>query len=151
MINIYAEEPYSEFVDVSILAKAIQTCFDLSGVDEELDINLVIDSDEAIHELNKEYRGVDSPTDVLSFESGEIDPETGREQLGDIMISYPRAVEQANKSGHPIIAEIQLLTIHGTLHLLGHDHADDEEKAKMWAMQRSVLDAVGCILAVYPE
>lgn len=96
-----------------------------------------------MHELNKEFLDVDSPTDVLSFPASEPDPETGSVYLGDILISIPRAAQQAQSAGHPLEAEVQLLTVHGTLHLLGFDHASDEEKAVMWNEQAKVLERIG--------
>ena len=75
------------------------------------------------------YLGIDGPTDVLSFPASEMDPETGVHYIGDILISIPRAQAQADAAGHPLEAEVQLLVVHGVLHLLGHDHAQAEEKA----------------------
>ena len=82
-------------------------------------------------------------TDVLSFPSDEVDPETGSQYLGDIIISIPRAAQQAQVGGHSLEAEVQLLVVHGTLHLLGHDHAEAEEKARMWAAQAEVMGRLG--------
>jgi probable rRNA maturation factor len=96
-----------------------------------------------LHELNREYLDVDAPTDVLSFPADEEDPETGIPYLGDILISIPRAMQQAQAAGHPVEAEVQLLVVHGTLHLLGHDHAEVEEKARMWKAQSEVMSKLG--------
>lgn len=104
--------------------------------EEEPDFTLSFVDPERIRELNKTWRNVDSVTDVLSFESdGEIDPETGKEYLGDILICPAQAKLQADISGHGIEEEISLLLIHGLLHLLGYDHLDDEQKAEMWKYQ----------------
>ncbi|MBL0348565.1 rRNA maturation RNase YbeY [Candidatus Villigracilis affinis] len=73
----------------------------------------------------------------------ETDPETGAQYLGDIVISIPRAMLQAQAGGHPLEAEVQLLVVHGTLHLLGHDHAEVEEKARMWQAQAEVMSRLG--------
>ncbi|MGH2523455.1 MAG: rRNA maturation RNase YbeY, partial [Anaerolineales bacterium] len=83
--------------------------------------------------------GHDYPTDVLSFPSEETDPETGMRYFGDIAISFPHAHAQAAAGGHPVAAELQLLVVHGVLHLLGHDHAKRAEKARMWAAQAEIL------------
>lgn len=107
------------------------------------DITIVLTDDKQLHELNKEFLDVDSPTDVLSFPASETDPETGTVYLGDILISIPRATQQAESAGHPLEAEVQLLTVHGTLHLLGFDHASDEEKTVMWNEQAKVLERLG--------
>jgi probable rRNA maturation factor len=86
---------------------------------------------------------VDAPTDVLSFPASESDPETGTPYLGDILISIPRATIQAQVAGHAVEEEVQLLVVHGTLHLLGHDHAEAEEKARMWKAQAEVMSRLG--------
>ena len=107
------------------------------------DLTVVLTDDAQLHELNRDYLGVDAPTDVLSFPASETDPETARRYLGDILISVQRAGEQAKAASHELKAEVQLLTVHGTLHLLGHDHAEVEEKARMWKAQAEVLERLG--------
>ncbi|MFN3491844.1 MAG: rRNA maturation RNase YbeY, partial [Anaerolineales bacterium] len=106
-------------------------------------ITIVLTDDRQLHELNHDFLGVDSPTDVLSFLSLEIDPETNELYLGDILISIPRAKQQAESAGHPLEAEALLLTVHGTLHLLGYDHSTEEEKIIMWNEQAKVLERLG--------
>ena len=103
--------------------------------------------------MNRDYLGIDAPTDVLSFpasemadshiDASEIDPETGSPYLGDILISVPYAAQSAAKAGHPLEAEMQLLVVHGVLHLLGHDHAKVREKARMWKAQAEILESLG--------
>jgi probable rRNA maturation factor len=107
------------------------------------DLTIVLTDDTQLHELNRDYLGIDAPTDVLSFPASETDPETARRYLGDIIISIPRAGEQARAAGHTLEAEVQLLTVHGTLHLLGYNHAEAEEKARMWKAQAEVLEGLG--------
>jgi probable rRNA maturation factor len=80
---------------------------------------------------------------VLSFPASETDPETGARYLGDILISLPRAQTQADAAGHSLEAEVQLLVVHGVLHLIGHDHAETEEKARMWKAQAEILENLG--------
>jgi probable rRNA maturation factor len=104
------------------------------------DLSIVLTDDAQLHELNREYLDIDAPTDVLSFPASETDPETARRYLGDILISVPRAAEQARTAGHALEAEVQLLTVHGTLHLLGYDHAEADEKARMWKAQAEILE-----------
>ena len=105
------------------------------------DFTLTFLEPEGIRELNRNFRQVDAVTDVLSFESdGEIDPETGTEYLGDIVICPEQAARQAEQSGHPVENEIALLEIHGLLHLLGYDHLDQEQKDEMWHYQDLYLD-----------
>jgi probable rRNA maturation factor len=107
------------------------------------DLTIVLTDDAQLHGLNRDYLGIDTPTDVLSFPASETDPETGRRYLGDILISVPRAEEQARAAGHPLEAEVQLLTVHGTLHLMGFDHAGAADKARMWKVQGKVLERLG--------
>jgi probable rRNA maturation factor len=107
------------------------------------DLTIVLTDDPQLQELNRDYLGIDTPTDVLSFPASETDPETDRRYLGDILISVPRAEEQARAAGHPLEAEAQLLTVHGTLHLLGFDHAGAADKARMWKAQGEILERLG--------
>jgi probable rRNA maturation factor len=109
----------------------------------EGDLSIVLTDDAQLRQLNRDYLGVDAPTDVLSFPSAETDPETDAVYLGDILISVPRAREQAGAAGHPLEAEVQLLVVHGALHLLGHDHAEAEDKSRMWAAQAAILESIG--------
>ncbi len=108
------------------------------------DASIVLTGDEQLRELNAQYLGIDSPTDVLSFPSGEVDPDTQELYLGDVIISLPRAALQAAAGGHAVEDELALLVVHGMLHLLGHDHADADEKALMWSKQAEILDRLGC-------
>jgi len=107
------------------------------------DLTIVLTDDAQLHELNRDYLGIDAPTDVLSFPASETDPETARRYLGDILISVPHAGEQAKAAGHTLEAEVQLLTVHGTLHLLGYDHAEAKEKKRMWKAQAEALERLG--------
>jgi probable rRNA maturation factor len=116
---------------------------DLGPESAHADLTIALTDDRQLHELNLDYLGVDSPTDVLSFPAAEMDPENDSLYLGDIAISIPRAAQQAQQGGHPVEAEAQLLVVHGTLHLLGYDHSTDEEKAVMWAEQARVLERLG--------
>lgn len=107
------------------------------------DLSIVLTDDKRLHELNRDYLGIDAPTDVLSFPASESDPETGAPYLGDILISIPRAKAQAKAAGHALDADVQLLVVHGVLHLLGHDHAKPREKSKMWKAQAEILAELG--------
>lgn len=116
---------------------------DLGPASTHADMSIVLTDDRQLHELNLDYLNVDAPTDVLSFSAGEVDPETETLYLGDVAISIPRAIQQAQNGGHSVEAEVQLLVVHGILHLLGYDHSTDEEKAVMWAEQSKVLERLG--------
>jgi probable rRNA maturation factor len=124
-----------------ILERAAQAVLTHQSTDG--DLTLVLTDDEQLHALNREYLGIDGPTDVLSFPASETDPETARRYLGDIIISVPRAEAQSQSAGHALEAEVQLLAVHGTLHLLGYDHAEADEKARMWKAQAEVLEKLG--------
>ncbi len=108
-------------------------------------LSLLLTDDAALQNLNYRFRQENKPTDVLSFPAG--DPGPGPVEpvryLGDIAISIPYAQRQARQQGHSLLAELQLLAIHGTLHLLGYDHTDAAEKKEMWAAQTAVLTQLG--------
>lgn len=116
---------------------------------EEVSVTLV--DDEEIRQLNKDYRGLDSATDVLSFaldeeeQAGEIPFANASDLhlLGDIIISVERASEQAGDFGHSLEREIGFLTIHGMLHLLGYDHNETEETKEMRELEEKILKASG--------
>jgi probable rRNA maturation factor len=107
------------------------------------DLTVVLTGDDQLQELNRQYLGIDAPTDVLSFPASEIDPDSRTAYLGDVLISIPRAEAQAEAAGHPLQSEVQLLVVHGVLHLLGFDHAGTEDRARMWSVQGEVLERIG--------
>jgi probable rRNA maturation factor len=110
--------------------------------DPPVSITILLTSDEHVQTLNRDYLGFDMPTDVLSFPAGE--PINGAlSYLGDVAISVPAAERQAETGGHSIGAELQLLTVHAVLHLLGYDHAEDAEKSEMWMAQARILENLG--------
>ncbi len=145
-VHLFVAETFRDAVDANQLAQAAQAVWEAHGTGAPAACSVEIAADKALRALNARYRGVDAPTDVLSFEDGTPDPETGAVYLGDIAISYPQAARQAARGGHPVAWELCLLVVHGMLHLLGYDHAEPEEKARMWAAQRAVLEALGCPL-----
>ncbi len=153
MINIYVDELYRDLVNTAELVRGAEAVLRSYAQSTNSDLTITIEQDERLRELNYQFLGINEPTDVLSFPSGEEDPdvETRRVYLGDIIISYPRAFEQASASGHPITSEIMLLVVHGTLHLLGYDHGDAESKQRMWSAQMDVLKILGVQLAHLPE
>ena len=140
MINI---EPHPDFSKTELLEATARATLEHESADLDADLSIVLTDDAQLRELNRDYLGIDAPTDVLSFPASESDPETGARYLGDILISVPRAAEQAKAAGHDLQGEVQLLVVHGILHLLGHDHAEAEEKARMWAAQADVLERLG--------
>jgi len=115
-------------------------------------LSVVITNDKKIQELNNAYLGINQPTDVLSFPSdNEIDPDSGEKYLGDILISFPRAEQQAKQLEHSTLDEIRLLIVHGVLHLLGYDHGNEIEKNNMWLVQTEILKSFNVYLDRLPE
>jgi len=132
----------------AMLSQAIQEAIRLSGGPEEAEVSLMLVDDRRIHALNLEYRGVDRPTDVLSFalqEEAEEEPDSEFEDdmLGDIVISAERAREQAGEYGHSFEREIVYLAVHGTLHLLGYDHEEEKDKQEMRSKEEEVMALLG--------
>ncbi|MDR1892284.1 MAG: rRNA maturation RNase YbeY [Oscillospiraceae bacterium] len=113
------------------------------------EVGVTFADDAQIAQLNAKHRGINAPTDVLSFplcQDGnyDVNPETGAKQLGDVVISVPRAVKQASEYGHPLQREIGYLTAHGILHLLGYDHVDNGlETVRMREKEEKVLTELG--------
>ncbi|WP_075365608.1 rRNA maturation RNase YbeY [Desulfosporosinus metallidurans] len=130
-----------------LLEQAIKEAIHLSGGPEEAEVSLMLVDDQRIHELNRDYRGVDHSTDVLSFalqdETDEPDSEFEDEMLGDIVISVERAREQAGDYGHSFEREIVYLAVHGTLHLLGYDHEEESDKQEMRSKEEEVMAILG--------
>lgn len=127
-----------------LLLAAAREAIDQQGVSSQVEITILLSDDNQLHELNRQFLGIDGPTDVLSFPAGEeTDPDSEEAYLGDIIISVERARAQAESGGHSLESELQLLIVHGVLHLLGHDHAEEEEKAVMWAAQAEILQRLG--------
>ncbi|KAF0108364.1 MAG: hypothetical protein FD146_938 [Anaerolineaceae bacterium] len=147
---IHVEIDAETNISAELVERAARAALDLSGA-PDADLTVVLAGDERIRLLNRDFLGKDAPTDVLSFPADEPDPETGRRYLGDVVLSVPRAAAQAGERGHALEAEVQLLVVHGVLHLLGHDHAQAEEKARMWAAQSEVLARLGVSPAVVHE
>jgi probable rRNA maturation factor len=131
----------SEMID--LCERAAQTTLARAHTSPIAGLTIVITDDDQLHQLNRNFLGIDAPTDVLSFPVEEIDPDSGEEYLGDTLISYPRAVAQADAGNHTVQDELQLLVVHGVLHLLGYDH-NEGEKQVMWAIQSEILADLGC-------
>ncbi len=146
LIQVWVDEAFVGQVDVPALRRAAAATLAHQGVGDAVALTVWVRDDEALREWNRRFRGVDAPTDVLSFPDGEEDPESNVVYLGDVLISYSRALAQAEAGGHAVADELALLVVHGVLHLLGHDHATPAEKERMWAAQREILQALGCPL-----
>ena len=142
MIDIRISPTFQAVVDAGWLQSVCENCADLLAIGAD-DFSVIIEDDEFIRDLNRTYRAIDKPTDVLSFEMGYTDPETGRKYLGDIVLSAETALRQAEQRMIKHTDEISLLIVHGLLHLLGYDHADVSDKKRMWARQAEVLTGLG--------
>ena len=122
---------------------AAQATLEAGRAPRDASLTVLVTGDEAVRKLNAEFLGHDAPTDVLAFPAGT--PPIGDEDgyLGDIVISLETARRQAEAGGHALADEVQLLSVHGILHLLGHDHAEPGEKAAMWSVQAKALAGLG--------
>lgn len=139
MIHIESKYPLPK----ELLERAARAVLAHQDEPQDCELSIVLTDNEQLQVLNLNYLGIDAPTDVLSFPASETDPESGARYIGDILISVPRAQSQADAAGHPLEAEVQLLVVHGALHLLGYDHDVPEEKARMWQAQAEILDTLG--------
>ena len=130
--------------DLQVLAaRVVQEVLAAEGVAKEAEVSVVFVDDEYIRHLNRQYRGVDSPTDVLSFAMLEGEPLAGKEEeliLGDVVVSLPAAQRQSAEYGHSLAREVAYLIVHGVLHLLGYDHQTAEQKQAMRAKEEAVLE-----------
>jgi probable rRNA maturation factor len=146
-VEVHVAAQFRRLVNADLVRRAALVVLAHEGVTGQGELSVVITDNDEVHDLNRRFRGVDVPTDVLAFgaegkEGEDTDFVTAPDApllLGDVVISCPRAQEQAVEAGHPLAAEIQLLVVHGVLHLLGYDHARPEEKAVMWARQDEIL------------
>jgi probable rRNA maturation factor len=145
-IHLKIGPSYARRAPAATLRAAARAALTHQSAPAPSDLSVLITGEGELRALNREFLGHDRPTDVLSFPSGEPNPATGRLYLGDIAISFPQAAAGAARGGHPVKAELQLLIVHGVLHLLGHDHAQKAEKARMWAAQAAILSELGAAI-----
>lgn len=149
-IDLQIDEAYQDLAPSAMLIAAVQATLEREQA-SQAEVSIVITGDELLHQLNLEYRGIDAPTDVLSFSAQEdqgdstvafVTAPEAETYLGDVIISFPMADRQAMAAGHSVANELCLLAVHGVLHLLGYDHATVEEESAMWAVQDAVLAAL---------
>jgi len=145
-IDVQTSPRFAGEVDEELLRRVTTEVLRREGVEDEVALSVIITDDEAVRELNRQFRDVDAPTDVLAFGSGEegdfVTAPGEPAYLGDVVISYHRAVVQAEEYGHSLNRELALLAVHGVLHLLGYDHANEAERMEMWAIQNEVLESL---------
>lgn len=144
-----------------VAKQVIEAALDYVECPYEAEVNLLLTMNEQIHEMNLEFRGIDRPTDVLSFpmveypEPGTFDfleeqeecfhPESGELMLGDIVISKEKVIAQAEEYGHSILREYAFLIAHSMLHLTGYDHMEDEERRIMEAKQNEIMNRLNIL------
>ena len=110
---------------------------------EEAGLTVVLADEAEISALNFQFAGLNEPTDVLSFLDGELDPDSGQVYLGDVIVCPPIALAGAARGRHTLLDELTLLTVHGVLHLLNHDHDREDDRARMWEAQTRILRRLG--------
>ena len=142
-----------------IIREIVAAAIDYENCPYECEVSVMITDNDGIHELNREARGIDAPTDVLSFpmveypapadfdilesEADAFNPDTGELLLGDIVLNQDRIASQAEEYGHPQRRELAFLVAHSMLHLMGYDHMMDEERIEMERRQREILEGKG--------
>lgn len=143
MFEIF-NETNEEIEEIKFLDEVIKHTLESENASDS-ELNVIIVDNEYIHKINKEYRGIDRPTDVISFAlEDEPDIKLDHRVLGDIYISIDRAREQANEYNHSLKRELCFLCVHGVLHLLGYDHMKSkEEEIIMFGKQDKILDELG--------
>ena len=147
-IDIHVDNEFRTLLDRGRARKIVRQVLKAERVTPPYELGLVFTDKEKVRQLNRDYRGVDQPTDVLAFymrpqkgsDSSFANPPDGVAHLGEVIISYPQALAQAKKQGHPLQRELALLIIHGTLHLLSYDHEESREAKKMRAREKELLE-----------
>lgn len=149
MLDVQVDPRFEPDIDAALVERAVAGALAAEQVQGMVEVSVLVADDEELHRLNRDYRHVDSATDVLSFaaaddESGFVSPPGAPRYLGDIAISYERVVAQAAEYGHSRERELAFLVVHGILHLLGYDHergpADERE---MRAREEVILNTLG--------
>jgi len=141
MITIIQNVLSPNQLNLDRLDKNIQLALQQLNVPDS-EVTIVLDSNKKLRELNKLYLGIDEITDVLSFKSDEVNPETGEKYLGDIVISLEKANDQAKDKNYYIELEVLTLVIHGLLHLLNYDHSIESDAKIMFEKQDRILEAI---------
>lgn len=142
MIDVFSETVELSEAERTGIRNAAQAALDSEGRDG--DLTILIDTPERIQTLNREFRHVDAVTDVLTFPAWEGEISLSADgYLGDIMICYDCAKEQAEQYGHSLLRELSFLAVHGCLHLLGYDHMTEADERVMREKQTAILDSMG--------
>lgn len=142
--NLYGDVKKFDFSVRKLISSVLRTIKKVEALNTEHIMSIILVDNDKIHEINREYRNIDRPTDVISFAG--IDASVNRElsyELGDIYISIDKVFEQANTYNHSVMREFAFLVTHGTLHLLGYDHIEYNEEQVMFKKQEEVLSILG--------
>lgn len=150
IINVQVLDDYQQHVPAEWIEIAARAALLHMDAGEDSELTVVIQSNDDLRNLNREFRGIDAATDVLAFPADELEPDSGSRYIGDIAIAYPYAREQAQQAGHPLEHEVKLLVVHGILHLFELDHVEDEDTREMWAAQYSIMDSLGIDIRQWP-
>jgi probable rRNA maturation factor len=149
-INILVDEGVEAGIEPSWLEDVAQRVLAAEKADAKAEVGIVVTGQEMVQQLNRDYRGQDEPTDVLAFSTREeadgpsfIFAPDGLLHLGEVIISYPQALKQAEEHGHTLKRELSILLIHGLLHLLGYEHEEKEPRSKMQAREKELLSLIG--------
>ena len=145
-VVVEVRPPFTTHVADTWVVTVIEHALRTQSAADGAALSVVVTDNEEIRSLNRAYRHVDAPTDVLAFADEDqpfVEPEGTPPYLGDIILSYPLALTQATEHGHPVEHELALLLVHGCLHLLGYDHAVDHEREQMWMRQDRILTDLG--------
>lgn len=137
-VNLINEFEFT-FKEEKIVKKIVKTICKVEKVKGKHVVSIIIVDNQKIHEINKQYRNIDRPTDVISFAAIDGE-ETLPEEMGDIFISYEKIIEQAKEYEHSVLREFAFLVTHGMYHLLGYDHMNQEDEKIMFAKQEKILD-----------
>ena len=155
-VDIQIDDRFAEAVAPELIERAVAAALQAEGVAGPIELSVLVADDAELHRLNRDYRGVDAPTDVLSFADEEdagaqaqhafVRPPDAPRYLGDLAISYERVVVQAEEYGHSRERELAYLTVHGILHLLGYDHErGPADAAAMRAREEAIMQQIGLV------
>jgi probable rRNA maturation factor len=139
VVNIQLADDVTSPLDLNQIELSASLALQMAAAPLDAELTVVLTGDEELQRLNRQFLEIDAPTDVLSFPADFVDPDSHHPYLGDILVSVERAQQQADLQGHSAGQELRLLIVHGVLHLLGHDHAEESEKARMWSLQDQIL------------
>jgi probable rRNA maturation factor len=152
-VDVQIDERFESAADAALIERAVAAALAAEGLSGALEVSVLVSDDATLHQLNRDYRDVDAPTDVLSFADDEdadaelttfVRPPGAPRYLGDLAISYERVIAQAAEYGHSRERELAFLAVHGVLHLLGYDHErGPADEAAMRARQDVIMQQLG--------